>query len=185
MKRGRVALLALALAAAGLAVPQAAQATSGCRVTWGSLDRTVAGGSGPLDPTLVTNVRAGRHACYDRLVFDMHAGTPATSVRYVPAVTGDASGDPVPLRGGAFLHIVLRGVATPPDAGVPGYRPADRRELVDVRGWRTLRQVASAEGFEGYDTYGVGVRARLPFRVFTLPGPGCGSRVVVDVAHTW
>jgi hypothetical protein len=29
------------------------------------------------------------------------------------------------------------------------------------------------------------VRARLPFRVMVVPGPGRGSRVVVDVAHHW
>jgi hypothetical protein len=37
----------------------------------------------------------------------------------------------------------------------------------------------------GQTTLGVGVRARLPFRVTVLPGPGRHSRVVVDVAHTW
>ena len=30
-----------------------------------------------------------------------------------------------------------------------------------------------------------GVRARLPFRAFVLPGPGTGSRLVVDVGHQW
>jgi hypothetical protein len=29
------------------------------------------------------------------------------------------------------------------------------------------------------------VRARLPFRVFSLAGPGAGSRLVIDVAHRW
>jgi hypothetical protein len=29
------------------------------------------------------------------------------------------------------------------------------------------------------------VRARLPFRVFVLRGPGSGSRLVIDVAHRW
>jgi hypothetical protein len=32
---------------------------------------------------------------------------------------------------------------------------------------------------------GLGVRARLPFRVFALAGPGGGSRLVIDVAHRW
>lgn len=39
--------------------------------------------------------------------------------------------------------------------------------------------------FEGYTSLGLGVRARLPFRVFALDGPGDGSRLVVDVAHRW
>lgn len=33
--------------------------------------------------------------------------------------------------------------------------------------------------------FGLGVRARLPFRAFTLPGPGNGTRLVIDVAHRW
>ena len=49
----------------------------------------------------------------------------------------------------------------------------------------TLRQVALAGSFEGQTTFGVGVRARLPYRVFLLDGPGNGSRLVLDVAHRW
>ncbi|HWH28155.1 MAG TPA: hypothetical protein VNU26_04190, partial [Mycobacteriales bacterium] len=67
----------------------------------------------------------------------------------------------------------------------PTYVPADRRQLVDVAGWRTFRQVAWAGSYEGYTSLGLGVRARLPFRVFVLDGPGDGSRLVVDVAHRW
>jgi hypothetical protein len=36
--------------------------------------------------------------------------------------------------------------------------------------------------FEDYTTFGLGVRAKLPFRVTRLSSPG---RVVVDVAHRW
>jgi hypothetical protein len=39
--------------------------------------------------------------------------------------------------------------------------------------------------FEGQTQLGIGVRARLPFRVFSLDGPGTGSRLVIDVAHQW
>ena len=55
----------------------------------------------------MTNIRGGRHECWDRLVFDLAA--PAVpfpgqavgySVRYVPVVTDDGTGDPVPLAGG-------------------------------------------------------------------------------------
>nr|WP_280956330.1 hypothetical protein [Cellulomonas flavigena] len=35
------------------------------------------------------------------------------------------------------------------------------------------------------EQFGLGVRARLPFRAFVLAGPGSGSRLVVDVAHQW
>jgi hypothetical protein len=54
-----------------------------------------------------------------------------------------------------------------------------------VRGYPTFRHLAWAGSFEGQTTLGLGVRARLPFRVALLAGPGGGSRVVLDVAHRW
>ena len=63
--------------------------------------------------------------------------------------------------------------------------PANPCELANVAGYQTFRQVAYAGSFEGQTTLGLGVRARLPFRVFILAGPGDGSRLVVDVAHRW
>jgi hypothetical protein len=63
--------------------------------------------------------------------------------------------------------------------------PSAGQQIADVRGYRTLRAVVYGSSFEGTTTFGVGVRARLPFRVLTLAGPGGGSRVVVDVAHRW
>ncbi|MEU5670692.1 hypothetical protein ABZ749_10050 [Micromonospora sp. NPDC047753] len=51
--------------------------------------------------------------------------------------------------------------------------------------YQTLRDVVFGGSFEGYSTFAVGVRARLPFRVLVLAGPGTHSRVVLDVAHQW
>ena len=108
----------------------------------------------------IVDVRAGRHACFDRLVVD---------------VAGN-----VPLRGGAFLQVLVKAPVAPTDSFFvsPG-------NLVDVSAYRTFRQVGWAGSFEGQTTLGLGVRARLPFRAFALPGPGTGSRLVVDVAHRW
>ena len=50
------------------------------------------------------------------------------------------------------------------NTGVSTYHPANGNELVDVAGFRTLRQLVYGGSFEGYTTIGVGVRARLPFR---------------------
>ena len=106
-----------------------------------------------------------------------------TSVRtgradFVRAVTEDPSDRPVALRGGAFIRISV-------GAG-QGYRSSS--ELANVSGFTTFRQVAAAGSFEGVTSVGLGVRARLPFRVFTMngiPGSANGVRVVVDVAHRW
>ena len=99
-------------------------------------------------------------------------------VGYVTSVKSDGSGAVVPLRGGAFLQIAV-------GANNHDFAPANRRELANVCGFTTFRQVASAGGFEGYSSVGLGVRARLPFRVLTLAGPGDAVRVVIDVAHAW
>lgn len=150
-----------------------------CGLVWGSTAREAAATStSPL-----TGVRAGQHACFDRLVLDFRGHTDGFRVQYVSAVREDGSGRIVPLRGDAALQVIAQGAAYD-DAGAT-YVPADRANVVDVAGWRTFRQVAWAGSFEGQSTVGLGVRARLPFRSFVVSGPDGGSRLVVDVAHRW
>ena len=117
-------------------------------------------------------------------MFDIDGPARGYAVRYVPRVTTIASGRTVPLRGGAFLEVTVR-VPAQDLAGRSTYPRAGGTELVNVAGFRTFRQVSWAGSFEGLTSVGLGVRARLPFRVFVLSGPGSGSRIVVDVAHTW
>ncbi len=160
----------------------AAQAGSSCGIRWGSLDKVVAGGPGGA----LVNVRAGRHDCYDRLVMDVRGtGAGPVQVRYVQAVYTQGRGDVLALRGRAFLDVVLQIPTYDINTGAATYTPANANELVNVNGWRTFRQVAEGGSFEGYTTIGLGVRARLPFRVFSLTGPGDHSRLVIDVAHHW
>lgn len=177
----RALLTALAVlvltAGMGLWGPATAQAHSSCAAQWGSLFK-----GGPAATTAeIFDVRAGRHACYDRLVVDVAGNVAgAYGVSYVRAVAGRSAGEVLPLRGGAFLQVLVRAPVIPTDSLFVG--PDD---LVDVRGYRTFRQVGLVGSSEGFTNFGVGVRARLPFRVFTLPGPGTGSRLVIDVAHRW
>jgi len=184
MRRGLVVvrvLLALVLVGvSGLLVTSQASAAPYCGIRWGSLAK-VSDSASAVAP--LTNVRAGRHACFDRIVLDYAGGNDGFAVRYVSAIRGLGLAQPVDLRGGALLEIV---VAEPygPDTRVQ-YHPANPNELVNVNGWRTFRQVAWVELYESNSTLGLGVRARLPFRVFTLAGPGAGSRLVIDVAHRW
>lgn len=181
MKRWLAALAAaVGLGVTAWAAPAAAAEAPYCGIRWGSLDKEAHGVAGAH----LTDVRAGRHDCYDRLVLDLDGGAGGYQVGYVPEVTMDGSGHVVPLRGGAELAINAR-VPAHDDDYRDTYRPANRAELVDVTSWRTFRQVAWAGSFEGQTTIGLGVRARLPFRVFTVDGPGNGSRMVVDVAHRW
>lgn len=174
-------LFVSALTLAGLFVaPAPASAAPGCASGWGSIPKVSRART--LAP--LTGVRAGRHDCFDRLVLDLAGPVTGYHVGYVERVVMDGSGAPVPLRGDAFLSIAVYAPAYD-DGFNPTYTPANRAELADVRDYRTFRQVAWAGSFEGQTTLGLGTRARLPFQVSTLDGPGGGSRIVIDVAHSW
>lgn len=176
------AVFIIVLTALAMASPASARLdrTPFCGIYWGSLKKADDdSGRGEI-----TNVRVGRHACFDRLVVDVRGDVEGYRVSYVNTVATDGAGTAVALRGGADLEIVVRSPAYD-SAGRPTYSPANRTELASVRGWDTFRQVSWAGSYEGQTTLGLGVRARLPFRVFTLDGPGNGSRLVIDVAHRW
>lgn len=189
-RRTAAAVLGLVLAASTAAAAQgpaaAASATASyCGITWGSLAKSDP--DSRIGDGTVTNVRSGRHDCFDRVVIDV-AGVPASkvgyAVSYVDVVRSPGSGQAVSLLGGARLQVDVT-VPAHDSRGRATFAPRDRSRVVDVTGYRTLRQVALAGSFEGRTALGVGVRARLPYRVFLLDGLGSGSRVVIDVAHRW
>lgn len=180
----RPIVLALAVSMPPVATATLATTASAvvCEAQWGSLMKSRA----PHTSNQITKIRSGEHLCFDRLVVDIGGegeGRPGYQVKYVQDVAKDGSGATVPLRGGAKLRIIVKAPAY--DDGRLTYKPANRRELVDVVGYRTFRQVAWAGTFEGQTTIGLGVRAKLPMRVLILNDPNGGHRVVVDVAHLW
>ncbi len=159
------------------AVAGAASAST-CGITWGSRAKAAP----QMTSATVTGVRTARHDCFDRLVIDI-AGRPAAGydVRYIePPYRAEGSGTPVRLAGGAVLQIVVRAPAYDAN-GRATFRP----QRFDSSGFRTFKDLAWGGSFEGQSSFGVGVRARLPFRVLQLDGPGNGTRLVVDVAHRW
>lgn len=175
--------LALSIAPVATGASTSSASATACESSWGSLVKTRA----PSTDKQITDVRSGRHACFDRLVVDLNGdgrGKPGYYVKYVRHVVKDGSGDRVPLRGPAQLQIIVKAPVSDAE-GELTYEPADWRELVDVDGYDTFRQVAFAGSFEGWTTIGLGVRARLPMRAFVLRDVGGGHRVVVDVAHHW
>jgi hypothetical protein len=165
-----------------------------CGIYWGSMAKTgSAPGSPewftfPADGSAVDNVRAGQHDCYDRLVIDVLGSRPGYRVRYVDAIAeygvDGHRGPAMPLAGGAFLEIMV-----PTNIGdANGYGiflPSNRNQLVNVAGWKTFRQIVEVGYYEVQRQLGLGVRGRLPFRVFALDGPDDHSRLVIDVAHQW
>lgn len=163
-----------------LAPGPASATTSYCGLVWGSLAES----NPAMSTASVTNVRTGQHYCFDRMVIDLNGPVAGYTAQYVPVVVQDGSGFSIPLQGNAFLQVTVNAPSYDSNYNVT-YSPAAKAELSNVAGYQTFRQVAYAGSFEGYTSIGLGVRARLPFRVFTLDGPGSGSRLVVDVAHFW
>src|SRR5690554_3676654 len=90
MKRLTRLLLGLVLGLA-LVLPMgaSAQAAPYCGITWGSLAKAQSPGSAL---TSITNVRAGEHSCYDRMVIDVRGDVRGYSVRYVDQVYAEGSG---------------------------------------------------------------------------------------------
>lgn len=189
----RTTVLAVALVATpAVASAAPASATTSCSTMWGSLAKSGAP-AGEQGLQFLLNVRSGQHTCFDRIVFDLtgnDSGPVGFSVEYVTRVTNEATGEIVPLAGGARLRVVIEQGSYDHGSQSSAYRPADPARLVDLTGYRTLRQVAWADVFDEPDfttTIGVGVRARLPMRAFLLPSAGqfFGQRLVIDVAHRW
>ncbi|MET9764577.1 hypothetical protein ABZ016_36860 [Streptomyces sp. NPDC006372] len=175
------ATVGVAAVPAGAAPAAARSATAtACPTGWGSVAKTDTGAT--LTP--VRDIRTGRHDCFDRMVIDLPGagGDVGYSVRYVDQLHQDGSGRHIPVAGGAVLEVRVAAPAYDPETGAATYPARAGRPLpgVDLAGYRTFRDTRFAGSFEGETQIGLGVRARLPFRVLQLDG-----RVIVDVAHSW
>lgn len=180
MKKLLLTLAVGLLVSVGL-LPTQASAAPYCGITWGSLPKSSNVGGDSL-----TNIRTGRFAegpntCFDRMVFDVRSTTTGYHVQYVSEVRADGSGQVIPLNGGAKLEIVVHSPSYDSN-GNPTYPALTGQKLpgVNLVGYQTFRDAKFAGSFEGQTTVGLGVRAKLPFRVMKLD-----HRIVVDVAHYW
>lgn len=197
LKSRLATLLASMVTAACIAVGDATSAAAGgvearpfCGQYWGSLEKA---SDRPLSYATLEKVRVGRHDCYDRMVIDVNGPVGGYLVLYDPEHTMFSSSSPdfYP-RGGAYLVIWVKNAVVPrafPSQGTTAVESPD--EAADVTGFRTFRQIKEViygglgEDSRVGDLLALGVRARLPFRVFTLDGPGSQARLVIDVAHRW
>ncbi|QKV93405.1 hypothetical protein HUT19_17895 [Streptomyces sp. NA02950] len=189
MRRWGTALAAMALAGAGLATTMGAahaaakpSAAAACATGWGSGEKSAQ----PAAHKPLENIRTGRHECFDRMVFDVKGGTAASRigyrVAYVDTLYQDGSGEEIPVGGGAVLEIRVSAPSYDPETGAQTYPGRARKPLpgVNLTGYKTFKDTRFGSSFEGDTQVGLGVRARLPFRVFQSDG-----HVVVDVAHSW
>ncbi len=170
----------------GAAPAATAADASYCGITWGSLQKS----SSELVSNPVVGARVGRQTCFDRLVVDLKRMPPAGYyVEYVDVLRADGSGDPLPATGGAKLriHVLAAGHDQNCQPTVPwsyGSHIVSPSQF-SAGGFQAFRDLVWGGSFEGESTFGLGVRARPPVRVFKLDGPGTGSRLVIDVAHRW
>lgn len=170
MKRLIRVVLAIVLATSGLAIAAPAEAGPRCATRWGTQQRateTVSVGA-------ITGVRTGRHTCYDRLVIDVAGKVDGYEVQYMPKWTTSRS---------ELEHLQVNvGAGMIDAAGNPTFGTGNNIESPDLSRYRTFRSLRGGGGAKN-SIFSLDVRARLPFRVFILDGPGSGSRLVVDVAH--
>ncbi|GGK29993.1 hypothetical protein GCM10010124_23430 [Pilimelia terevasa] len=171
----RAALTALLLGAY-LVVPAPASAAA-CAHDWGSAPKS---GGGMHLPGLF-RVIPSTSACWDRLTFTFAGSVNGYRVRYGETYTeGEGRALSPYTAGGALLNVTLLAPAQP-----PGFTVGTGAHAVNAIRYRTLRDGVFGGSFEGQSTFAVGVRARLPFRVFTAAGPGGDSRIILDVLHAW
>jgi hypothetical protein len=173
------------VATSAVAVARTSPASSNYRVTYGwavpSAEVTVAHAVRPPvapapQPALpaLREIRTGNHAGYARITFRFSGAMPGYRFQYVPAVLGEASGEPIPLPGNAFLRIQFVQAQAHDDSGASTIRyAADPRGRVG-----NLRGYGSAGDFEGYVSYGLGIQVApgsdqvLPIRAGELTRPG-------------
>ncbi|MFE0423534.1 hypothetical protein [Streptomyces sp. NPDC058953] len=186
MRRLTAIAAALVVAGAGLmgsagaaTAAQAAEKTgkaAACATPWGSGVKQATEYSG----TPLRNIRTGQHACFDRMVFDITGGTGKTGyyVQYVDEFRQDFTGDPIPVSGGAILSIHVNAPSYDVNMN-PTYHatPKERLPGVNVTGYQTFRDHKYGVSWEGQTQVGVGVRAKLPFRVTQT-----NNQLKVDVA---
>jgi len=126
---------------------------------------------------VLSDVRTGAHADYDRITFEFE-GTerPHYRVEYITApATGCASGEPALVGGAALLRVQF----TPANAhNETGATTIPANELTPAL--TTLREAELICDFEADVQWAVGLSEEVDFRVIALDNP---PRIAVDVAH--
>ncbi|AOP48207.1 hypothetical protein [Streptomyces lydicus] len=190
MRRSVAAAAVVVLAGAGLlGTAGSAGAATGTAAASGATECSVAWGSKAKSATNATsaplkNITTSGTTCYDRMVFDISGarGKLGYHVGYVDAFHQDGSGERIPVKGGAILEIFVSAPTHDPATGRQTYAAEAGKSLpgVHLDGYRTFKDTKFGASFEGQTQVGLGVRAKLPFRVLQS-----GDTLIVDVAHTW
>lgn len=173
-----VALVVAIIAAFSLTAPSVTAATSAtsARSSFPAWETTATTHTDPLAVRpRVVDLRFAQHPRFDRVVILIRGRIPGYRAHYRRTFTYDASGQPVPIRGG--LQLALIPAYAHNQAGDDVYRgPRLARPH-----FPTLRAIAMTGDFEGQVSFAFGLRpGRAPYRIFCLHDP---QRLVIDFKH--
>jgi hypothetical protein len=129
----------------------------------------------PPQQSLLVSYRVAGHSTFDRVVFTFRGGVPGRRAAYANRIVSNGSGLPVRLEGSAFLSLVF----TPATAlDVRCRRTAAERTATPQL--REIRQIKPAGDFEGYVSFGLGLRRRRNYRLYAGHHP---DLVILDINH--
>lgn len=132
---------------------------------------------------VVTNLRAGGHPGFDRVVIDYSAKSygvkPTAKVRWVHNAYQCGSGKKVSLPGDRILSITLTPAQAHTDEGAEAYAGPGRLSTANI-GLRTVKGVRMICDFEGYVSFAIGTTKAKGFRTGTLSNP---TRFYVDITR--
>lgn len=127
-------------------------------------------------PTKLVDIRAARHARFDRIAFEFSGRVPGYHVEYVNRpVRQCGSGEVTEIAGDAWLEVRLSPADAHDDKGHPTAGERERKIELGV-----LRELEMTCDFEGVVTWVLGVSSPNRYRVLELTDP---PRLAVDVHH--
>ena len=126
---------------------------------------------------LLKDVRSGRHANYDRVVFEFKGtALPSFKIEYIDKpVRSCGSGEVVPLAGDAWLSVRFSGANAHTEAGEATIK--DRARSPNLPVVKDLKLICD---LEAEVEFVMGVSSPNKYRVLELKSP---ARLVVDIRH--
>lgn len=130
----------------------------------------------PEEPArlMVTDVRTGSHAGFDRVVFDLIGeGSPGWFIDYTDNPTQQGSGNAIEYQGATALNVNIDGTVYPFDLGM------EDPQIGTVPGTGSVvTEVVSGGTFEGRSQFVIGLNGPHDYSVTVLEDP---HRLVIDV----
>src|SRR5690242_17283301 len=120
-------------------------------IDWATTPTTVPHSPAVPPVPVLTGIRYASHDGFDRIVLDIPGALPGYSVKYVPQVVQDGSGNPVSLPGKAFLLITLHPAQAHRENGTPTVSGTHRTGLPVIQAYTI------AGDYEGYVSIGLGL----------------------------